>query len=168
MNKIILLNTLDNFKVIQLFGLTDFAKENGHKYYRAYGGRHPGIDYTLKTYSDRLVRAVHSGVIVKDDDIDDSGAGINLSLFCPEQLIATKYFHLVNNNIKEGDRIAAGDVLGIMGNTGASEGIHLHFGLYRTDSQAIIINKDNGLKGAINPFDFDFVYWHEWDGRSAA
>lgn len=159
MNKIILLNVFYYFEKNQEFGLTPFAKENGHKYYRAYGGKHPGWDFTFKRSNNLFVRAAHSGIVVKDDDIDDNGAGINISIFNPEQKIATRYYHLANNNVYLDNRVAAGDIIGIMGNTGASEGIHLHFGLYRTDANGVIIDKDNGYKGAIDPA---HAYWQEW------
>lgn len=42
--------------------------------------------------------------------------------------VATEYCHLAHvNNIKEGQRISKGQILGLMGNTGSSYGAHLHF-----------------------------------------
>jgi hypothetical protein len=48
----------------------------------------------------------------------------------PETGILTMYLHLDDQqplNYKKGDWVAQGDVLGIMGNTGLSTGVHLHF-----------------------------------------
>lgn len=45
-----------------------------------------------------------------------------------EKWIATEYCHLAHiNNIKTGQRVSKGQVLGLMGNTGTSYGAHLHF-----------------------------------------
>lgn len=40
-----------------------------------------------------------------------------------------RYFHLSRNGVrvKKGDRVAAGDILGLSGNTGFSSAPHLHF-----------------------------------------
>jgi hypothetical protein len=54
------------------------------------------------------------------------------------------YAHLKNGSIglEKGDRVLAGDYLGIMSNTGNSEGIHLHFEV-----------RDNKTKAKIDPYD---------------
>ncbi len=39
----------------------------------------------------------------------------------------TLYAHLKNVNVKKGDRVKQGDILGEMGNTGKAYGVHLHF-----------------------------------------
>ena len=39
----------------------------------------------------------------------------------------TAYMHLSEMNVKEGDRVSAGQAIGISGNTGNSTGPHLHF-----------------------------------------
>lgn len=46
------------------------------------------------------------------------------------QGITTIYLHLSKINVKEGDFVKPGQVIGTVGSTGASTGPHLHWGLY--------------------------------------
>jgi len=44
--------------------------------------------------------------------------------------VYTRYLHLAEIHVSEGDTINAGTQIGIMGNTGFSDGMHLHFEVY--------------------------------------
>lgn len=46
------------------------------------------------------------------------------------QGVTTIYLHLSKINVKEGDLVKPGQVIGAVGSTGASTGPHLHWGLY--------------------------------------
>lgn len=46
------------------------------------------------------------------------------------QGVTTIYLHLSRINVKEGDMVKPGQVIGAVGNSGASTGPHLHWGLY--------------------------------------
>lgn len=46
------------------------------------------------------------------------------------QGVASVFLHLNRINVKEGDFVQAGQVIGALGSTGASTGPHLHWGLY--------------------------------------
>jgi murein DD-endopeptidase MepM/ murein hydrolase activator NlpD len=44
--------------------------------------------------------------------------------------IATGYAHLSHFAVRSGQRVSAGQIIGYSGNTGASQGCHLHFEVY--------------------------------------
>jgi murein DD-endopeptidase MepM/ murein hydrolase activator NlpD len=44
--------------------------------------------------------------------------------------ITSVYYHLNSLNVKKGQKVLQGDVIGTMGSTGRSTGDHLHFGIY--------------------------------------
>ena len=59
------------------------------------------------------------------------------------------HFDIINPDLKVGDRIEGGELLGISGNTGISTGAHLHRGLYSFSEPYA-----NGYHGAIDPTPF--------------
>jgi len=74
------------------------------------------------------------------------------------------YYHLqkVDANINTGDRVKAGQVIGITDNTGLmTTGNHLHFGLKRVKvaSPHETLDYNNGFKGAIDPVPFMEDNW---------
>ena len=63
----------------------------------------------------------------------------------------TVYAHLSKHYVKVGDKVKAGDRVGLSGNTGASTGPHLHFG-FRPWNWKTLLN--NGFKGYVDPTPF--------------
>ncbi len=86
--------------------------------------RHLGVDFTAKTGT--KVYAINAGVVSKsyldttygNTVIVDHGFGIN-----------TLYMHLNERNVKEGDVIKKGALVGTVGETGYASGPHLHLSL---------------------------------------
>lgn len=64
-------------------------------------------------------------------DIDSSGtkkAGIYVTVQDAEDLkVSTRYLHLSQAFVEVGDQVHAGQIIGLVGNTGGSTGAHLHF-----------------------------------------
>ena len=94
---------------------------------------HKGIDLISKS-GNRDIVAIADGVVVT---VQDGVTGYDDSVFTAGNFVkikhangyCTRYLHLVTNSIciKNGAHIRAGEKIGIMGNTGYSLGMHLHF-----------------------------------------
>lgn len=86
--------------------------------------QHTGID--LQSEEGTPVLACNSGTIVLVDQLFFSGKSVILDhgwgLF-------SMYFHLSETQVKEGDRVPKGAVLGRVGSTGRSTKPHLHWGI---------------------------------------
>lgn len=87
-----------------------------------WGKNHNGIDIGHKE-GDNVYSAFDG--VVKECRYD-SGYG-NKIIVEHEKNIETVYAHLSKFDIKVGDRVKAGDLIGRVGNTGKSTGPHLHF-----------------------------------------
>ena len=94
---------------------------------------HKGIDLISKSggrdivaIADGVIVTVQDGVTGYDDKVYTAGNFVKIK---HANGYYTRYLHLVNNSIcvKNGAHIRAGEKIGIMGNTGYSLGMHLHF-----------------------------------------
>ena len=103
--------------------------------YKATGKRHKGVDYSCPTgtsvnsaVSGKVVfagwhkvgrgwgRSYGQHIIIDNDRFKDGSAGLWAG-----------YCHLSKINVKVGDRVMPGDLIGEVGSTGNSTGSHLHF-----------------------------------------
>lgn len=91
---------------------------------------HTGVDLALP--EGNPLHSIGEAVVerVVDYGSQNIGKGVILRLTDGKQAI---YGHMSKVNVKEGQSINEGDLIGLSGNTGHSTGPHLHFGL-----------KDNG------------------------
>jgi murein DD-endopeptidase MepM/ murein hydrolase activator NlpD len=121
---------------------------------RTYGGtrQHEGTDILALNNTAGIypVLSATSGTVTNIGWLELGGWRIGIT---SENGIYYYYAHLDSYaDLKKGDKVNAGDLLGFMGNTGYSkvEGtkgkfdVHLHFGIYLTD--------ENGDEIAINPY----------------
>ncbi|UVJ37976.1 M23 family metallopeptidase [Arthrobacter sp. CJ23] len=107
---------------------------------------HNGLDLGLVMAP---VLAAHDGIVEFAGDAGEwpmlgAAAGIAVLLEAPG--FRTEYAHLMRTYVTVGDVVKAGDVIGISGNTGATTGYHLHFGLLLKP-----FNHGNGYAGRIDP-----------------
>ncbi|MGF1458352.1 MAG: M23 family metallopeptidase [Leptolyngbyaceae cyanobacterium] len=90
---------------------------------------HRGIDYAAPTGSPVIAPAAGKIALVGRvaDGFELHGNTIGLD---HGQGVESIFIHLNSINVREGDFVQAGQVIGTIGNTGASTGPHLHWGLY--------------------------------------
>jgi murein DD-endopeptidase MepM/ murein hydrolase activator NlpD len=68
-----------------------------------------------------------------------------------ETYIKCRYWHLSTPIGWDGKEVKHGQIIGLCGNTGASSGTHLHFGVKPCDKEGNSLDKWNGYYGAIDP-----------------
>jgi len=156
--------------------LSDMIQTQGYgitPHIKAYGGMglggHPGIDW-LADEGDR-VYAAHDGVVFatrsshKNSVHGKVGYGNNIKLRIRDGDAGyeTVYAHLSRVDVKEGQVVRSGDVIGLVGDTGFSSAPHLHFGLRflwfcddgdQTTHPCEVMNGGNGMMGWINPLKY--------------
>jgi murein DD-endopeptidase MepM/ murein hydrolase activator NlpD len=100
---------------------------------RSYNGSaftyfHGGVDYVISNTSlDTQITAAADGVVVFAGLLDVRG---NFTLIDHGWGVITGYMHQSEILVKTGDLVTAGQVIGIIGNTGRSTGAHLHWEIW--------------------------------------
>lgn len=84
---------------------------------------HSGIDFKAPIGTPVLATADGEVIVSKSDK---TGYGKHIVIQHDEEF-KTLYSHLSKLNVKVGDKIKIGDVIGLVGNTGTSTGSHLHY-----------------------------------------
>ena len=129
--------------------------------YADYGlNGHEGADYKPKDFT-WGVHAAEGGTVVKDDDADRGPGdpyGIQVRILSPAGRL-TVYAHLSENIVYLGQKVKAGDFIGVMGNTGSSSGPHIHFGCAYQDRNGQRLNADNGFGGLVDPEKETWPIW---------
>jgi murein DD-endopeptidase MepM/ murein hydrolase activator NlpD len=85
---------------------------------------HTGVD--LKAEEGTRVLASNSGIVVLVDELFFNGKSVILDHGWG---LYSMYFHLSEVQVKKGDRVDTGAILGLVGSTGRSTGAHLHWGI---------------------------------------
>ena len=85
---------------------------------------HTGVDYPVAVGTD--VRASAPGTVTRVADLGNTSYGKYIYVQHGNG-IQTRYAHLSKFNVKVGDIVDTGDILGQSGSTGRSSGPHLHF-----------------------------------------
>jgi murein DD-endopeptidase MepM/ murein hydrolase activator NlpD len=94
-------------------------------------GVHQGID--IAAAPGQPVRASADGVVVKAGTI----GGLGQAVYVVHGFgVTTRYGHMSRIEVRPGQRVKRGDVLGRVGNTGRSTGYHLHYEV-RVDGDAV-------------------------------
>lgn len=98
---------------------------------------HYGVDLSLPT--GEPIYAAFDGVVRYSSGPYCGGYG-NLIVVQHYNGLETYYAHLSKRNVHAGDKVKAGDVIGLCGNTGRSYGSHLHFEIRY---QGVAMNPEN-------------------------
>lgn len=83
---------------------------------------HTGIDIANSMGTE--IKSATDGIVHKTQEMNKY-YGNNIEIECNGVIF--KYAHLSQINVKEGDTVKQGDIIGLMGSTGMSTGSHLHF-----------------------------------------
>lgn len=135
-----------------------FIKPNDGPYTSYYGWRdldgnpsngkedfHNGID--IAPGSSLSVKASASGEVTRVAYMTNGfGNYVILRHTVNGKLYDTLYAHLASTNVSVGQTVSQGSQIGIMGNTGASEGTHLHFQMHP--------NGYEGDKNSVDPYPY--------------
>ncbi len=90
-------------------------------------------------------------MVVRDRDVPQKDYGNFVVIWNRENHRGWWYCHLAKNVVSLGQEVRAGEILGVMGNTGNSHGYHLHLGLRMADANGYAVNLDNGYRGFLDP-----------------
>ncbi len=120
---------VENVVITQLFGGTEFAKQNAS----VYGGRayHPGVDFGVP--SGTKIFAPLSGTVRatgNTDAVPGCYSWGKWTLIDHANGLSTLYAHQSLQSVTAGQQVKTGEVIGYSGNTGYSTGPHLHFTVY--------------------------------------
>ncbi|MBQ1071969.1 M23 family metallopeptidase [Micromonospora sp. C31] len=92
-----------------------------------WGTQHAGIDFALPAGTP--VRAAFGGTVTKAGDVGD---GYGISVFVDHgNGYLTHYAHLSTAKVGVGEKVSAGQTIGLEGSTGDSTGPHLHFEVHQ-------------------------------------
>ncbi len=104
----------------------------GGSYSHTYTSTSYDLDFDTPNDVDDLVFAPTSGTVyVHDDGDSDFGLHVNIDMGDGTYILLA---HLAEVFLESGDEVAAGQILGFEGTTGASTGDHVHFGRHEGDA----------------------------------
>jgi len=95
----------------------------------------PGLDYACNTGDE--VYATANGVVVNAEGVANDARGISVEIKHRDGN-HSHYLHLFKLKCRTGDRVEAGQLIGLAGNTGVtSTGAHLHFAIKDKSGKAL-------------------------------
>jgi len=113
-----------------------------------YEGMHAAIDLVS---SDKNIYAAGKGVVTRSNVETAGGNVIEIThTDSTGREYVTQYAHLSSRHVNVGDVVNAGDVIGIMGDTGTmASGVHLHFAMWDKETNEYY-NPRKSFSGACN------------------
>ncbi|MBD0777336.1 M23 family metallopeptidase [Maribacter polysiphoniae] len=109
--------------------------------------KHWGMDFTAPKGTP--IYASGDGTIIRADN-NSSGYGKHIRIDHGYGYISL-YAHMSKYNVKKGQKVKRGDLIGFVGNTGRSEGPHVHYEVWKDNER---INPINFYYGSLTPEEF--------------
>lgn len=143
---------IDRVYITQYFG----ERPSVYKQFGMAG--HNGVDFRTRFLTPpdptplgrRYIYAALGGEVMQVRNEGNRGYGLFVRLQHGKKA-QTIYAHLTRSYVKVGDKVYAGQKIGLSGNSGFSSGPHLHFG-YRPEDWEKRYN--NGFKGYVDPLPY--------------
>ncbi len=132
--------------------LTRMASGYGMRMHPVYKVRkmHTGMDFTAPKGTE--INSTGDGIVVK---IERKRRGYGNSVVIKHGYgYQTRYAHLSKFNVRVGQKIKRGDVIGYVGNTGTSTGPHLH---YEVEKNGHKINPANFYSNDLTPEEYELM-----------
>ena len=140
--------------------ITPVRNENLKRMASGYGWRtdpftkvrkfHYGMDFSAPRGTP--VYATGNGTVIRADN-RSSGYGKHIRIDHGYGYVSL-YGHLYKYNVKRGQKVKRGDLIGFVGSTGRSQGPHLHYEIFKDDER---INPLNFYYGHLSPAEFDEI-----------
>ena len=149
-NKAALIEAIPTIQPVKNKDLTRIASGFGYRSDPFTKARkmHFGMDFSAKRGTP--VYATGNGV-VKRADSRSSGFGKHIRIDHGFGYISL-YAHLSEYNVRRGQKVKRGDIIGYVGNTGRSAGPHLHYEIIKDNKK---INPLNFYYGNLSPEEFE-------------
>ena len=111
---------------------------------------HSGIDFSAP--KNTPVYAASNGIVKR---ADNSAIGYGKHIRIDHGFgYLTLYAHLNSYNVKRGENVKKGDIIGFVGNTGRSKGVHLHYEVHKDGKK---VNPVNYFYSNLSPQEFDEI-----------
>ncbi|MGB5943723.1 MAG: M23 family metallopeptidase [Leeuwenhoekiella sp.] len=111
---------------------------------------HWGMDFTARRGTP--VYATGDGIVTRADD-NSTGYGNHIRIDHGYGYTSL-YAHLYKYNVRRGQKVTRGDLIGFVGSTGRSQGPHLHYEIFKDDQR---INPINFYYGNLSPEEFAVI-----------
>lgn len=119
---------------------------------------HYGVDLGWNKYQGEPIYAIYDSTVVLNSYDNNLGNYLVLTYDKNDKTIIYRFLHLKEKpNLKEGQKITRGSIVGKMGSTGYSTGVHLHFE-YWICPKGYKYNYNDRSKYAKNPLDYCYLF----------
>lgn len=123
-----------------------------------FSATHPAIDLGWKDNPNLRIYSAYDGKVIENDYNDSTGYRVWIQSDIDDSRYLHRYCHLKEkSNLRVGDTINQGDLIGIMGSTGNSTGNHLHFDLWKCPKD-YVMNWNDRSKYSVNPLLYCFLF----------